>query len=74
MCDPSSPKAWFISNMQYLWMASRIDVTSLQNSTMHCEHYKRKMTIAKSEKDPKKNNTQNKGQLQAHMELQNPKI
>jgi hypothetical protein len=55
-------------------MASRIDVTSLQNSTMHCEHYKRKMTIAKSEKDPKKNNTQNKGQLQAHMELQNPKI
>ncbi len=32
------------------------------------------MTVAKSEKDPKKKKTQNKGQLQAHMELQNPKI
>jgi hypothetical protein len=63
-------------------MASRIDGKSLPNSTARCEHCKRKkMTIAKSEKDPKKkqnktkqNKTQNKGQLQAHMELQNTKI
>jgi hypothetical protein len=39
-------------------MASRIDVTSLQNSTMHCEHCKRKqMIVAKSEKDQKQNKT-----------------